>query len=72
LVARTASRECLIWEKRDNQAKDTAEKYCTYLRLARKDPDPLIGLIAEDLNMQKTIYLKGYINVKHDYGHALV
>ena len=45
-------------EKKDGEAKAAAARYCTWLQLARKDPDPLVGLIADDLDLQQTnIYI---------------
>jgi hypothetical protein len=54
--------ECFVWGKKDAGAKDAANEYCTLLQLARADTDPLVRLIAEDLDKQRTVYLADYIN----------
>ena len=62
--------ECLMWEKKTDEAKDAAAKYCTNLELTRKDPDPMFGLIANDLDQQQmniyvdASYTKGSVHPK--------
>jgi hypothetical protein len=51
--------ECLVWEGKKEEAKETATKYRSILKRARNYPDPLVGLIAEDLDLQqKNIYME--------------
>lgn len=42
--------ECLITEKDAAGAKEASVKYQTFLKLARAQPDPLVGFIAEDMD----------------------
>jgi hypothetical protein len=50
--------EILAREKAKNQEKNAREKYQHYLKLSRTQPDPLIGLIAADLESQPYLYLR--------------
>lgn len=50
--------ECLENEKDDEGQVETADKYQQYLKMARAEKDPLIGVIADDLNKQAYLYIK--------------
>lgn len=50
--------EILSREKKTAPENEVWQKYRHYLTLARQEPDPLIGLIAADLDRQPYLYLK--------------
>jgi len=50
--------EILSREYRTGPQKEARQKYLDYLKLAGQEPDPLIGLIAADLNAQPYLYFQ--------------
>ncbi len=50
--------ECLDFEKKFEAQANAAGKYQQYLKMARDEKDPLIGLIAADIDKESYIYIK--------------
>jgi hypothetical protein len=50
--------ECLDYERNRAKQAEIAFKYHQYLKEARKEKDPLVGLIADDIDKQAYLYIK--------------
>jgi hypothetical protein len=50
--------ECLNSERKSEAADEARRKYGTFMAAARKDPDLLVRLIAEDMEKQPYLYLE--------------
>jgi hypothetical protein len=50
--------ECLDFEKNLAERAKAAQKYQLYLKEARQHPDPLIGLVADDIDRAPYLYIK--------------
>lgn len=50
--------ECLGFEKKPEKEAMASNKYHAYLKMAKSEEDPLIGLIASDIDRQKYLYIK--------------
>ncbi len=51
------SHECLGYENSYQKQAEVSEKYHKYLNEAKNEKDPLIGLVADDIDKQKYLYL---------------
>lgn len=50
--------ECLVFEKNLEAQKEASKKYQLYLKYAKESSDPLIRMIAEDIDKQQYLYIK--------------
>jgi hypothetical protein len=50
--------ECLDYEKNYRKQAEATLKYHQYLKEARNESDPLVGLIADDVDKQTYLYIK--------------
>ena len=50
--------ECLDNETDEERQAETARKYQQYLKMARAEKDPLVSMIADDINKQSYLYIK--------------
>jgi len=50
--------ECLDHEKNYRKQVEISEKYHQYLKAAKNEEDPLVGLIADDIDKQNYLYIK--------------